>query len=305
MLRAEPDLRILSFNAALAIVHRHAFRTGSGPAVAAVDLWSTLKDVVGAVTGGRRSVRLRKILVTAQVAFSFLLLVGAGLFVRTLANLKQTNPGFRDIENVVSSRWTPPSTGTHSRGSRISTAQLLEKIRAVPGVKSAGYAMVPVLARRRMGFHHVGGRDIKEGRRRHAGLHERRLSGLLARRWACRCSRAAISTRAMTGKKMTVAIVNRKFATHFFGRQSAIGRHIGFGGGPKPNSISKSSAWPRNAVRGSARRRPPAGVRAFQAQSNFPAGVAFYVRPRWIRRACSPPCGRRSANSTPPCRFTT
>ena len=36
-----------------------------------------------------------------------------------------------------------------------------------------------------------------------------------------------------TGKKLTAAIVNRKFATHFFGDKSAIGRHIGFGGGPK------------------------------------------------------------------------
>ena len=43
-----------------------------------VDLWNTLKDVVGAVTGGGGSVRLRKSLVTAQVAFSFLLLAGAG-----------------------------------------------------------------------------------------------------------------------------------------------------------------------------------------------------------------------------------
>ena len=54
-----------------------------------VDLWNTLKDVVGAVSGGGGSVRFRKALVTAQVAFSFLLLVGSGLFVRTLTNLKQ------------------------------------------------------------------------------------------------------------------------------------------------------------------------------------------------------------------------
>ena len=40
--------------------------------------------------------KLRKSLVTAQVAFSFLLLVGAGLFVRTLANLKQTNAGLSE-----------------------------------------------------------------------------------------------------------------------------------------------------------------------------------------------------------------
>ena len=95
MLRAEPDLRILAFNAALALFTGVLF--GLAPALQSlkVDLWNTLKDVVGAVSGGGGSVRLRKTLVTAQVAFSFLLLVGSGLFVRTLANLKQTNPGFQ------------------------------------------------------------------------------------------------------------------------------------------------------------------------------------------------------------------
>ena len=44
-----------------------------------------------------------------------------------------------------------------------------------------------------------------------------------------------------TGKKITVAIVNRKFATHFFGDKSPIGRHIGFGDGPKRSWISRSS----------------------------------------------------------------
>ncbi len=48
-----------------------------------LDLWSTLKDAVGAVSGTGSSVKLRKGLVMAQVAFSFLLLVGAGLFVKT------------------------------------------------------------------------------------------------------------------------------------------------------------------------------------------------------------------------------
>src|SRR5439155_9482120 len=87
MLKAQPDARILAFNAGLAVLTGLLF--GLAPAVQAlrVDLWNTLKDVVGAVTGGGGGVRLRKGLVIAQVALSFLLLAGAGLFVKTLTNL--------------------------------------------------------------------------------------------------------------------------------------------------------------------------------------------------------------------------
>src|SRR6476646_12162845 len=111
MLRAEPDLRILAFNGVLALLTGVLF--GLAPALQSlkVDLWNTLKDVVGAVSGGGSSVRLRKTLVTAQVAFSFLLLAGSGLFVRTLTNLKQQSPGFQDIDNVVSFQLDPALHG--------------------------------------------------------------------------------------------------------------------------------------------------------------------------------------------------
>jgi hypothetical protein len=121
MLRAEPDLRILAFNAGLAVLTGLLF--GLVPALQSlrVNLWNTLKDVVGAVSGGGSSVRLRKGLVTAQVAFSFLLLASSGLFVRTLANLKQTNPGFRDIDNLFTFQVDPALSGYPS-GYRRSTA---------------------------------------------------------------------------------------------------------------------------------------------------------------------------------------
>ena len=111
MLRAKPDLRILAFNGGLALVTALLF--GLAPALQAmrVDLWSTLKDVVGAVAGTGGSVRLRKGLVIAQVAFSFLLLAGAGLFVRTLSNLKQMNSGFRELDNLVTFQVDPALNG--------------------------------------------------------------------------------------------------------------------------------------------------------------------------------------------------
>ena len=57
--------------------------------------------------------------------------------------------------------------------------QLLENVRATPGVKSAGFAMVSGAERRRVGFHHVAWKATSQGRRGHAGVHERRLARLL------------------------------------------------------------------------------------------------------------------------------
>ena len=75
------------------------------------ELWSTLKDTVGPVAGASGSLYLRKGLVAAQVALSFLLLFGAGLFVRSLQNLQKTDTGFRDMDNLVTFQVSPALNG--------------------------------------------------------------------------------------------------------------------------------------------------------------------------------------------------
>ncbi|PYQ92557.1 MAG: hypothetical protein DMF97_21540, partial [Acidobacteria bacterium] len=83
---ARPDLRILTFTVVLTAATGIIF--GLIPAIRASrsDPWTTLKDTMGSIAGGSGSLFLRKGLVTAQVALSFLLLFGAGLFVRSLQN---------------------------------------------------------------------------------------------------------------------------------------------------------------------------------------------------------------------------
>ena len=82
MINAYPDARILMFTVALTFLTGIVF--GLLPALRASrpDPWTTLKDTVGSIAGTGGSLFLRKGLVTAQVALSFLLLFGAGLFVQ-------------------------------------------------------------------------------------------------------------------------------------------------------------------------------------------------------------------------------
>ena len=72
-----------------------------------------------------------------------------------------------------------------------------------------------------------------QGRRGHAGVHERAVARLLRRRWGSRSSKGATSTAHDVKENAKTAIVNRQFADHFFPGQSAVGRHIGNGTGPK------------------------------------------------------------------------
>lgn len=69
---------------------------GLAPALqsARASLASVLKDEIGHVAGGPRHARVRKGLVVAQVALSVLLVAGAGLFARSLYDLRSLDPGF-------------------------------------------------------------------------------------------------------------------------------------------------------------------------------------------------------------------
>src|SRR5581483_2127914 len=92
---ADPDWRILAFTAAVSLVCGLAF--GLTPALQTTrpDLAITMKENSGGVISGGSHLWVRRGLVIAQVALSLVLLTGAGLFLRSLGNLKQVDFGFR------------------------------------------------------------------------------------------------------------------------------------------------------------------------------------------------------------------
>jgi predicted permease len=128
------DLRALAFTAAMSVLTGILF--GLAPALRAtrVDLTTELKDGAGRTASARS--RLAKGLVVAQVSLSLLLLIGAGLFVRTLRNLAQIDLGF-NRENLLIFRVNPGASGY--KGERLTNLyqQMLERIGALPGVRSA------------------------------------------------------------------------------------------------------------------------------------------------------------------------
>ncbi|HVQ31295.1 MAG TPA: ABC transporter permease, partial [Vicinamibacteria bacterium] len=130
---ADPDLRVAGFAMALSLLTGIVF--GLVPALQSTrpDLFPTLKSEGGNVVSGSQAFRFRKGLVIAQVALSLLLLIGAGLFTRSLMNLKSLDPGFK-VDSVVAFIVDPALNGYGDARKNDLFKQIQEEIAIEPGV---------------------------------------------------------------------------------------------------------------------------------------------------------------------------
>jgi predicted permease len=268
-----PDLRILTFTLAITLATGIVF--GLLPALRASkpDTWNTLKDTGGSVAGSGQSLYLRKGLVAAQVALSFLLLFGAGLFVRSLQNLQDTDTGI-ELDNLITFQLSPALSGYDDQRTFNFYQQLLERLNSTAGVRSAGIAQVPLLAGSEWDSSMaVEGYTFKDGE------DQQMFMNALSPGYFKTMNIPFLEGRDFTARdakrETTVAIVNRKFAEQFFPGKSALGRRIGFGGGPN----AKLSIEIIGVVENSLYEGPREGVRrqVFVPQWGR-GGVAFYVR---------------------------
>jgi predicted permease len=231
-INAHPDWRILSFTLGITFLTGIVF--GLLPALRASrpDPWKTLKDTVGSVAGAGGSIFLRKGLVTVQVALSFLLLFGAGLFVRSLQNLKTTDTGV-GLDNLVVFQVAPALSGYEAERAVFFYRDLLERLRSAPGIKSAGMAAVSILSGDEWdSTMSVEGHKAADGEDMQAFMNA--LSPGYFETMKIPFIEGRDFTRQDITKESRVAIVNRQFAEHFFKGTSAVGKHIGWGGGPNP-----------------------------------------------------------------------
>jgi predicted permease len=141
-LSVAPDGRVLAFTAAVALASTLVFGLPAAFRASRVDLVGSLK--VGAPgSGGGRS-RLRSALLVGQLALSLVLLVTAGLFLRTLGQLHAVDPGFATDRVLVATVDVALQGYDEARGRRF-YAELERRAAALPGVRGAGLAyMLPL-----------------------------------------------------------------------------------------------------------------------------------------------------------------
>jgi macrolide transport system ATP-binding/permease protein len=224
-LRAALDWPVLGFTCALAVAAGILF--GLAPALQAtkVDVTPALKEnrLQGSGGhGGRFRFRLGPSLIVLQIAVSLLLVIGAGLFVRTLSNLHAIDVGF-NRENLLLVRIDGRQAGYRDAALTRFYAGLLDRFREIPGVRAASASNFPLVA------HYTNNSSvIPFGRTPHPGD-----SGTLL----LNVDPAFLETMqipVLLGRDLkpadlgapNVAVVNQKFASTFFADENPIGRQF-------------------------------------------------------------------------------
>src|SRR5215475_13185005 len=135
ILKLTLDARVLGFTAAVSLLAGVLFGLAPAWRATRVDLTPALKDAARGSGAGSR-MGLGKSLVVVQVALSLLLLIGAGLFARSLGKLKSLDAGFEQ-ENVLLVSTDPRMIGYQGRRIADLYRRMFEGVKSIPGVRSA------------------------------------------------------------------------------------------------------------------------------------------------------------------------
>ena len=190
---------------------------------------SALKDDSTRGTSGKRTGWLRSTLVIAEIALAVVLLVGAGLLVKSFARVLRVDPGF-STERVLTAQIALPTDRYPPGGAqRAFWERILDKTRAMPGATSVGLiSNLPFSGRQSAGTYRIVGRALAPTERLpHAGQGFVAGDYFHAMRIPLRDGRFFNDTDTATSPR--VAIVDQFFADRQFPHESAVGHQINFG----------------------------------------------------------------------------
>ena len=272
---ADPDLRVAGFAMALSLLTGIVF--GLVPALQATrpDLFPTLKSEGGNLASGSRAFRFRKGLVIAQVALSLLLLIGAGLFSRSLMNLKNLDPGFK-ADRVVAFTVDPSLNGYGDARKNELYKRIQDDIAAEPGVSDVSMAELGLLAGNDSSSTvQVEGYTSKEDEDMNPNFNGVGPGFFQTLGIPLRSGREFTEQDAAGAPK--VAIVNEVFAKYFFGGEDPIGRRIGLSRDGKDLDIAIVGLV-RDGKASNLKEKPRRMVYRPYAQDTGVGDMTYYVR---------------------------
>jgi putative ABC transport system permease protein len=217
------NTRVLAAMLALSTVTGFVFGLAPALSLSRAGLAEAFKEDGTRTTSSRRSAWIRKTLAIVEVALCMVLLIGAGLLIRTFANIRAVDPGF-DVHGVVTARMS-------MQGDRYATSEAinrffargLDEIQRIPGVQSAAVVNgVPIARALNLNVDVLDGpesvqRALVDWRYASAGYFETMRIPIVAGRGFGDSDRAGAPP---------VAVVSEQFARKFLRGVNPIGRHI-------------------------------------------------------------------------------
>ncbi len=266
------DMRLLGYCLGVSIFSALLFALAPALGATRPHMAATLKDqALGIVSAGYSS-KLRRALVTAQVAISFLLVVGAGLFTVSASKLTGADRGFRASGlSMFTVDATLIRTGTVAATSFYH--DLLERLSALPGqtgvtASDAGpYSSTGFGSGIRVEGYHPVGKDFASASLESVSPGYFRIFGIPLR------AGREFDERDTQGAPKTV-VVNEAFVKKYFNSQNPLGRHVSFGG----KALDREIAGVAANVRSDVRREVEPQIYFPYTQRDLPARMAFYVR---------------------------
>jgi len=275
------DWRVLGFTLALSLLTGIIFGIVPAWRATKVDLTPALKDNARGSSAASRSL-LSRSLVVAQVALSLLLLIGAGLFLRTLLNLQRVEPGF-NTRNLLLFGVQPGLIGYKDEKLAQLYQQMSERLEAVPGAQAVTFSRMTLLAQG------TSSRSVylrgalsappdAEGRIKSSGdghIHQVRENFLEAMEIPLLAGRAFQPSDDAKAPK--VAVVNQTFANKYFPNENPVGKRFTFDT-KKPDEIeiiglAKDAKYARQRDE-----IPPTVYSSWRQELRGMSGATFEVR---------------------------
>jgi predicted permease len=233
------NVTVVAFTLALAAVVGLLIGLAPVAGLRQLNLSQAFREEGRSGTASRGSRAMRRILVTAQVAFAFMLLIGAGLLLTSFQRVLAVQPGF-DPEHVLTGRVALPASRYREDAELITFSnRLLERVRAVPGVESAGITgNLPLGQDFNDSVILAEGYVMKPGESLISPYNTDVTPGYFE---AMRIplKRGRFFTDSDTAKSPLVTVIDERLATRFFGTADPIGRRLW-----KPDKAEELSSGP-------------------------------------------------------------
>jgi predicted permease len=268
------DRRVFAFTLTAGVASGLLF--GLAPVLQAVrrDTLTALRDDGGAVVSSRRAARMRSAFVVLQVALSLMLMIGAGLFLRTLQNAYAVDLGY-DVERMLLADINLDVRGYTPQAGQEVYRQVLERLNGLPGVRAAGASRVPLLSGgARSSAVSTDGRPLERDGRNALGVRVNVISDRYLEALGIPILTGRGFEPSDDGNRSRVVIVSRALANRLWPGQDPVGQFL-VGGAPAGHTVVGVAA---DSVYMSAIERDPPPVYYVPLAQAYESGVTLHVR---------------------------